>query len=574
MTRTHYFDGRLLTAEDLERDQRYLDERLREVGKVLGHGILRGLDVQYDRFTGLLTVEAGLGVTPAGRVLQLSSRLLVDLGDRALISQLNHGRYRKFNRALFAIVLKYVEVATDVAEVFPTDLAAKRGADYALITESVQLGLVELPTTLNQQDPLHMRSQLIRTYLGAAKDTSDDGRDSGYLPEEDGVTLGVIAIANDSPQWLDSQLLRHPLRDTLRPGDVQADLSRYYESLFAEVLTRRQSGSLDNNFTARDYFDLLPPVGSLPVDAIDPVSGVQRFFPEHFDVHIAPIREAELPLIQAESMALPNIDLAKKDDADIVVLVPMSNADFGHYAGQLERDKLHPGPFNPGHPLHSRRLPQLDLLRLKLYPTRPVHRIDTDATVWQAIWDQLTANTLVYARRPVRIAETSVSGIVLAQGFTPPAPVTPPINDTPPTPTPGDGGNNDGGNNVIEDEDTVFLRMMNFKHLAEMRPPSSSESDTAFEQLLDNFGNDARIVRQSAAILLKVERYYDPVIWQTLRLAAETDGLQAVIEAFQDLEPDITATGRTIVNMADDLRLPRALTEEWETLAERIGRRR
>ena len=29
MTRTHYFDGRLLTAEDLERDQVYLDQRLR-----------------------------------------------------------------------------------------------------------------------------------------------------------------------------------------------------------------------------------------------------------------------------------------------------------------------------------------------------------------------------------------------------------------------------------------------------------------------------------------------------------------------------------------------------------------
>ncbi|MCP4519074.1 MAG: hypothetical protein GY824_28085, partial [Delftia sp.] len=52
MTRTHYFDGRLLTAEDLERDQIYLDQRLREIGKVLGHGIINGLDLNFDPFSG------------------------------------------------------------------------------------------------------------------------------------------------------------------------------------------------------------------------------------------------------------------------------------------------------------------------------------------------------------------------------------------------------------------------------------------------------------------------------------------------------------------------------------------
>ena len=59
MTRTHYFDGRLLTAEDLERDQIYLDQRLREIGKTLGQGVIDGLELSFDSFSGLLTLQPG-----------------------------------------------------------------------------------------------------------------------------------------------------------------------------------------------------------------------------------------------------------------------------------------------------------------------------------------------------------------------------------------------------------------------------------------------------------------------------------------------------------------------------------
>lgn len=543
MTRTHYFDGRLLTAEDLERDQLYLDQRLREVGKVLGHGVLRGLDIAYDKFSGLLTVQAGQAVSPAGRVLHLGSQLMVDLGDRALISQLNSGNYRRLNRALFAVVLKYVDVATDIAEVFPTDLAAKRGADYALVTESVQLGLVPLPNPLPPQDPLHIRAGLIREYLG-------NTAASAFVPE-DAVALGVLAIQNDTPQWLDGQLLRQPLRSELTAADLQHDLSRQYEVLFNDVLAARSAGSLPNNFAAQEYFDLLPPAGSLPVDAVDPVSGSQRFFPEHFDVHIAPIRQSELALIQAESMALPNIDLSRTDDADLVILVPLSNQAYGHYARQLERD------FNPV----SRELPQLDLLRLKLYPRRPVHQIDTDATVWQSLWDQLDTDRLVYVRRPVRAAETSTSGIVLAQGFAPPPPAPNGESD-------GGGGNNPAnGGVVIEDEDSVFLRSLNLKLLKRIRPADGNEASAAMEKLNEAFGTDAEAVRLINQTLLLIERRYNSVVWQTLLLIADSGNFERAHEALAETEPVALATAKVVLDMASEIGMPTELAEQWEKLA-------
>lgn len=363
LTRTHYFDGRLLTAEDLTRDQIYLDQRLRELGRVLGSGIISGLRLDFDRFKGELTLEPGLAMTPAGRVLELSRMLTVDLRDSALISTLNEGNYSRLSRGLYAVVLRYIDVGTDIAEVFPKDLGAKRGFQYAMISESVQMGLVPLPIPLPQQSALQIRARLMRELLG-------DDQLHGLLPE-DAVALGLVVIQEGAPQWLDRELLRHPLRAEPGIDSLQRDLSRQYESLLEDILAERRSGSLTGDFHASDYFTLIPPVGALPKEAVDPVSGRQGYFPENYQIAIAPVRQADVELIRAESLALPPIDLSNGEPVDIVVLVPLSNLDYGHYAGKLERD------YDP----NKRLLPQLDLLRLKLYPLQPVHALEDRKSV-------------------------------------------------------------------------------------------------------------------------------------------------------------------------------------------------
>ena len=448
LTRTHYFDGRLLTAEDLTRDQLYLDQRLRELGRVLGSGIMGGLELSLDRFTGLLTLQPGQALTPAGRVLELGSTLQVNLGERAVIAELNDGNYRRFNRALYAVVLRYVDVGTDIAEVFPKDLGATRGFQYALITESVQMGLVPLPVPLPKQSPLLIRSRLMREFLG-------NDQFSSLIPE-DAVALGVLAIENDTPQWLDAELLRHPVQAEPGLGDLQADLKRQYEQLLADILTARRSGGLNGDFHAADYFSLIPPVGTVPKDAVDPMSGRQGYFPENYQVAIAPIRQSDVELIKAESLNLPPIDLSNGEPVDVVVLVPLSNLDYGHYAAQLERVI---DPVN-------RRLPQIDLLKLKLYPVRPVHALDTDLNAWTNIWNRLGDTPPFYVRRPTRAAETAISGIVLALGASMPAP---PVEID----EPGGGPADSGG--LVQDENALFLERINLKTLAELRPPNAGE---------------------------------------------------------------------------------------------------
>lgn len=533
LTRSHYFDGRLLTAEDLTRDQIYLDQRLRELGRVLGSGVIGGLQLSFDRFTGLLTLEPGLAMTPAGRVLELGSRLIVNLRDRALISGLNDGKFSNLNRGLYAVVLRYVDVGTDIAEVFPKDLSAKRGFQYAMITESVQMGLVPLPIPLPQQSPLQIRARLMRELLG-------DDQLHGLLPE-DAVALGLVAIQEGAPQWLDVQLLRHPLRAEPGIDSLQSDLSRQYEALLADILVNRRSGGLTGDFHASDYFSLLPPVGNLPKEAVDPVNGRQGYFPENYQVAIAPLRQSDVELLRAESLALPPIDLSNGEPVDIVVLVPLSNLDYGHYAAQLERN------FDP----NKRLLPQLDLLRLKLYPVRPVHALDTDQAAWQAIWDRFGSNSPLYVRRPSRAAETSISGIVLALGTALPLP-----------PEAGGGPADSGG--LIEDEDSVFLRRVNYPMLAEVRAPTDDAGRAALAALVESFNESAMVVA-SQRILLLVERHYDPVVWQTLQQLAAANNLEAFLAALRAKSAE-QSTGEMVVAGGAALGLDNALLNQWTAL--------
>ncbi|QTF94228.1 hypothetical protein [Halomonas sp. BM-2019] len=531
LTRTHYFDGRLLTAEDLTRDQLYLDQRLREVGRALGSGVVHGLGLRL--VDGNLALEPGIAISAAGRVLELGRPLSVDLGDRAKIASLNRGRWSRFNRGLYAVILSYAEIGRDRAEVFPSDLGAKRGSEIALIDEAVQLGLVAMPIPLAEQDPLDIRARLVREFLGGASSL-------GLVPE-DAVALGVLAISHDRPAWLDTALLRHPVRGEPQSGDLQADIARHYEGLLRDVIAAR----VRDDFAATDHFHLLPPAGRVPFGSVDPISGRQGYFPEDFDVTIAPIRRADVELIRAESMHLPAIDLSLDEPVSVMVLAPLSNADYSHYALRLERSPAD----------EPRALPRIDPLRLKLHPVRPIHRLATDASVWQTIWDRIDPADLFFVRRPTRAAETAISGIVLALG-TP----TPEDGDAPELPdSPADVGG------LVEDEETVFLRRISVARLAALRPPVGTEAEAAREAFAAAHGDDAASVQAALDILLVIGRDYDGLVWQTLAALAGLDRLTDFRDGLDDLGhgDDVAAL---VIELGTALGLDTALLDQWAAL--------
>lgn len=545
LTRSHYFDSRLLTAEDLNRDQIYLDGRLRELGQALGYGIVRGLELSLDISTGKIAVKPGLAVSRAGRVLEVTRELTLDISDRAEISELNSGRYRRIDRALYAVVVKYSEQGTDIAEVFPTDLGENRRFSFDVMTEGVQFSLVRLPQPFGQQNEVVIRANLLREWI-------NDPTGSGAVPE-DGIGLGVLAIVNDRPLWLDMDLLRQPLRSITKPGDLQIDLSRRYDNLLREVQEQRATSSLTNDFAATDYFRLLPPVGSMPKDAVNPVTGRQGYFPEHYNVWIAPVRLSDVEQVRAESMTLPMIDLASREPIDIVVMVPMSNIDYGQAAQRLERPLS--GTGSP--------LPSQNLLTLKLFPVVKPHELDTDRDAWIAIWDKLNASSqsLFYIRRPLRAAETRLSGIVLARGVPlPPAP-------SPVLPTPADNG-------LYLDESQTVLREFNLESLQRLRPAEGNDATSAAQKILDNFGKDVPVTKVIAQLMIRIERKYDAIFWQTMvelvsvSNSARGGNLKALLDVLVDEKNQDEPTGTVIEAAKDDLKLNDTLAEQWKTLAE------
>lgn len=402
LSRTNYFDGQLLKASDLTRDQIYLDERLLEMGQVLGSGISQGLEVELiDNH--LLRLRPGIAVAPSGRVLQLSGTTLeINLQDSGFIADLNKGLYRRFSRGLYAVALKYAEVIDGVAEAYPADLASRRRMQVSSYAEGVELALIPLNIELPRGDGIAIRASLAQQIIGRG------GRFD--LPTDEAIALGLIAIDRARPLWLDLGLLRRPLRRVNTGNALQLDLATHYEELFKEVGKSRSEHGQHGDFAASSYFRLLPPVGSIPKAAIDPVNGRQSYFPKDYEVAIAPVRRADLESIKAESARLAPLDLERSADADIMVLVPMSDQSFALRARQLEQSPLlQKIAFN--------KLPFFNSLALRLFTQPPAHQIDTDAAAWKAIWDEADPGELVYVRRPPRTAETNVSAVVLARGF-------------------------------------------------------------------------------------------------------------------------------------------------------------
>jgi hypothetical protein len=527
LTRTHYFDGRLLTAADLTREQLYLDQRLREVGRGLGAGVVRGLEVAL--VGGRISIEPGLAITAAGRVLEVRAPLPVDVNDRARIALQNDGRFANLPHGLFALLLAYAERPQGVAEVFPRDLA-ERTTRHDVDEEGVQAWLWSLPVPLPATGQFTLRAGLMRLAVQGALDAFG-------LPE-DAVALGVLAISDNAPRWLDQTLLRHAPRRFPGPADRQADLKRQYEALLADVLAARLP--LAGDFAATDYFRVLPPTGRAPKAAFDPVTGRQRFFPEHFLVSVAPIRQADLDLVQQESLRLPPIDLARDEPVDLVVLAPLPDQTFGRLTAGLLREPPADPALAPAAP--PVRLPRLDLLALRLYPQPPVHARDTDGPDWGVLWDAVDADALVFVRRPTRAAETGISAIRIATG----APVAPLVDGAAPPDAPADALPAPGDTaNLLLDEDALLLRRVGFARLAALRAPTDAEGEAALAELRADFGAEARVALAALELLALIERRFDPVLWPTLLATARAGTLARLRDALverREAEAAVRAT--------------------------------
>lgn len=334
--RTLYFDGRFLAASDLIQDQEYFLDRERALAKATGEGVVTGLHVgQIEGTASRLTISPGHGTTASGEMVVLPESLTVDLSDVPQTRRLNaaFGLSQTLsapiaNRTgLYLLMLRPVEYTANPIASYPTSIEGERTKADSDIIQAVVVTMTPYADNSTSGE-LELRQRSVARDIFVRR--VDPGVPAGGLP------LAMIALNGGVINWIDEFMVRREVG--AKHGDVlglgfapralrQAHVLQYDQHL-DQVLERR--GGNARRFTAADEFDALPPAGRMPMEAVDPASFTQVFFPPEIDVDLSIVPEDELPALVEESLLLPPIDLtlpgAMLESTSVLVVIPVPRA--------------------------------------------------------------------------------------------------------------------------------------------------------------------------------------------------------------------------------------------------------
>lgn len=343
----NFFNGRLLTAADMSREQdarRQADARL---GFALGDGVAFGLEVSagpvVDDTSGSampsVTIAPGLAINRAGQVLRLGYDEQVRLSRIGATTPPLAGN--AFSDCVPVIGGSYVAgQGLYILTIAPSEIAAGRAPTNGLsaaaaacnidrVIEAVQFRLLAVPphlyAQLNAAAP-RFRNDVAYACFGLGVTASwatalfgQAGRDTGLLVEmrdfgltDCDVPLAMLAFAGAASMvFLDTWAVRRPvgpseaalgpLRSLVAPRRIatgKAMLEQFQAQLTDLVGT---SGTL-GTVSAKTHFPMLPPVGLLPFFTLEMVeaffSGMEVCGPQH-------INSPQLEPLVRESLAAP-----------------------------------------------------------------------------------------------------------------------------------------------------------------------------------------------------------------------------------------------------------------------------
>jgi hypothetical protein len=337
--RPRWFDGRFLSASDLQGEQNYFLIRQADLGRAGGSGVIDGLMVSeaVEQGTGVqrLRIEAGQGVTDTGELIVLFDPLTLNPADVPEIQRLDAafglqvipnepGRTRT---GLYIVALRPVEWTANPIGAYPTSLTGARKVEDSTIVEGVAVSFIPYPDQGSDETWNRRRARVAREIF---VDGRNQGLTSGVLP------LAMVALRGNLVEWVDPFLVR---RETGAERPAGMDFGFGARSLreahllqYQRHLADAMNANNDQAFLATSYLDALPPVGQLPSAALDADRLTQRFFPPAIEVELSFIPEDELTAVIEESLLVPPIDLTAGLDqlsgTGVVVLIPMTRSEF------------------------------------------------------------------------------------------------------------------------------------------------------------------------------------------------------------------------------------------------------
>ncbi|HND29554.1 MAG TPA: hypothetical protein PLA94_06120 [Myxococcota bacterium] len=340
-SRPRYFDGRFLAARDLTNDQDYALRRQADLARASGWGVVHGLEVFPSTVATRVKVRSGMGYTPGGEPVILPRELDVDLlsmnAATLLDAHLGLGKDRsamgRSRVGPFVLALRPIEYTSGSRAGYPTTVQGTTTLQDHEIVEATALTLIPWPNP-PAGNPEAVRAGLARQIFV---------NQSGAKLPADVLPIAMVYLDGVKVQWVDSGLVRRVVgsaqEDLLGLGLVNRTGQAAYLRQYLQHITWLLQVHGANNFAASSYLEALPPVGPLPVSAVDQQNFTQRFFPAEVDVDLSFVPADELPALLEESLLLPAIDLRASPEqlaaTSVLILVPVDRPTFRRYKSTL-----------------------------------------------------------------------------------------------------------------------------------------------------------------------------------------------------------------------------------------------
>jgi hypothetical protein len=402
--RPFYFDGRFLTADDLTADQNYIRSRQSDLAQAIGAGVVRGLMVglgkQAASNSPTLVIEPGIGITPAGDLVNVDSRQTLNIAALPQAAQLDAQLGVKVlpnastvNRSgLFVLALRPIEYSANPTTAYPTTLDGQRTVRDGDIVEATAITLIPYPDRAGVENANAKRARV-------AREVFFDRQQAGVLQEA--LPLAMLCLEGGALRWLDVPMVR---REVGAESTLAAGLSQRPRALLEAWLQQHQdhlddidTATVQAGFAAVRQFEVLPPVGPMPASTLrfetqlGQLTLLQSYFPPQVDCEFAFIPSDELAALVQESLALPPIDLrANDDDLDhlsILIVAPVTRQVLEAHKRTLQSVVAPVRSASAG--LVAKRSPLESLIRLSqppilVRPTLPgVLAPDALALAWQ-----------------------------------------------------------------------------------------------------------------------------------------------------------------------------------------------
>jgi hypothetical protein len=354
----HFFNGRLLSAEDLSQEQAANKQGRQQLGQSIGDGVAYGLEVQEaggsksSKQSPVVTIKAGLALNRQGQTLPLSKDVDVALvrpttSNTSTVTALfadcqplQQGPY-VVGKGVYLLTIQTASVTEGKAPVSGLgNIDAACNAKYQI--DGVQFRLIQLPITAAEFDAAGLR---LRNYLAQRCLGSNDNKVTGFFANpfgpavssyglldsirpdcllDDEVPLALIywTVANGL-EFIDLWAVRR--RITARSTDArwrlltadqrEAEAEALFLQFEAQIEETRARESNLTSLRAIDRFVALPPVGLLPLGGAGSSVGItyEKFFEDLPYRAPAYITGRQIEAIVQEALRYPPIRMAQRE---------------------------------------------------------------------------------------------------------------------------------------------------------------------------------------------------------------------------------------------------------------------